>query len=102
MFNADTFAKFKRGAYFINTSRGGTVVERDLADALEKGVIAGAALDVLCAEPMVKECPLLGARNVIITPHIAWAPLDTRIRLLGVVRENIRAWIAGKPVNKVN
>lgn len=102
MFNAEAFAKCKRSAYFINTSRGGTVVEEDLARALNEGVIAGACVDVLTAEPMTEDCPLFGAKNIMITPHIAWAPLDTRIRLLSTVTDNIRAWLAGAPVNKVN
>ncbi len=102
MFDARAFSHFKKGAYFINTSRGGIVDEHALKEALEKELIAGAAIDVLTEEPMSESCVLRGCKNLIITPHIAWAPLETRERLLGVVCENIKAFFDGKPINKVN
>jgi len=102
MFGRDAFAKCKKSAYFINTSRGGTVDEQALRDALDNGIIAGAAVDVVTYEPMRADCPLLNAKNITVTPHIAWAPLETRIRLMGIVENNIKCWLDGSPVNKVN
>ncbi len=102
MFNRDTFAKMKDGAFFINTARGGIVNEVDLADALKSGKLSGAAIDVLCHEPMKKDSVLKGIPNLIITPHTAWAPLETRKRLLGIVEENIIAFLNGNPKNKVS
>ena len=102
MFGKDEFAKMKPEAYFINTSRGGTVDEQALRDALDSGVISGAAVDVVTVEPMRADCPLFGAKNITITPHIAWAPLETRVRLIGIVTNNIERWLAGDPVNVVN
>lgn len=92
----------KKTAVLINTSRGGVVNEYDLACALKNGMIAGAYLDVLDKEPMSPDTPLRGIENCIITPHIAWAPLETRKRLLDIVCDNLRAWQQGSPVNKVN
>ena len=102
MFNKDTFAKCKDGAFFINTARGGIVNEQDLADALKSGKLSGAAIDVLTEEPMSKECVLNGIPNLIITPHTAWAPLETRKRLLCIVEDNIIAFLNGNPKNKVS
>ncbi len=101
MMDAATFAKMKEGALFINTSRGGIVVEEALRAALDSGHLGGAGLDVLRHEPMAADCPLYGAPRCLITPHIAWAGVDTRLRLIGVVEENIRAFLAGKPINTV-
>lgn len=101
-FNADAFEKMKDGAYFINTARGGVVDEDALFEALESGKLSGAAIDVLTKEPMPADCKLISAKNITITPHIAWAPLETRERLLDIVVENIRSFIAGAPKNKVN
>ena len=101
MFNKDTFAKCKDGAFFINTARGGVVNEQDLADALNSGKLSGAAIDVLSAEPMSKDCVLKGIENLIITPHTSWAPLETRKRLLGIVEDNIKAFLNGNPQNKI-
>ncbi len=101
MFNKDTFRKMKDGAFFINTARGGVVNEQDLCDALKDGKLSGAAIDVLNDEPMSKDCVLLGAPNLIITPHTAWAPLETRKRLIGIVCDNIEAFLSGKPQNKI-
>ena len=102
LFNKDTFAKCKDGAFFINTARGGVVNEQDLADALNSGKLSGAAVDVLTEEPMSKDCPLKNAKNIVITPHTAWAPLSTRERLLGIVEDNIKAFLNGNPKNKVS
>ena len=102
MINEQTLSKMKKSAYFVNTARGGLVDEKALADALNKGEIAGAGIDCLTYEPMREDCPLRNARNCTITPHIAWAPKQTRERLLQVVAENLRKWIEGNPQNKVN
>ena len=102
IFNTEAFAKMKDGLYFINTARGGVLVEEALADALNSGKLSGAAIDVLTREPMLENCPLLNAKNITITPHIAWAPLQTRLRLLSIVKSNVKAFIDGKPTNLVN
>lgn len=102
MFNKDAFSKMKKGAYFINTARGGIVEENALAEALNSGHLAGAAVDVLKNEPMTNDCPLKDAKNIIITPHTAWAPLATRERLLDIVTNNIDKFLEGNPVNVVN
>ena len=101
MFNKQTFAKFKKGAFFINTARGGLVDENALFDALESGHLGGAAVDVIETEPMLESCPLLKAKNITITPHSAWIPYETRQRLFGVVVDNIEAFLSGNPQNKV-
>ncbi len=92
----------KRSAFLINTARGALVNEADLAAALDEGVIAGAALDVVSREPIESDNPLLRARNCLITPHLAWASLAARQRLMTTVAGNIRAFLAGSPVNVVN
>ena len=102
MFNRETFAKMKRGALFVNTARGGVVVEHDLYDALESGQIGTAAVDALRVEPMEEDCILMNAKNCIMTPHIAWAPVETRERLMGIVVNNIKNYFAGHPTNQVN
>ena len=102
IFDANAFKKMKVGLYFINTARGGVLVESALADALNSGRLSGAAIDVLTAEPMRKDCPLLNAKNITITPHVAWAPLETRIRLLSIVVSNVKAFSDGSPTNVVN
>ena len=101
MMNAAAFAKMKPGAIFINTSRGGLVEEQALREALDSGHLLGAGVDVLQVEPMTPDCSLYGAKNLLITPHIAWAGLETRQRLMGVVAENLRRWMAGDPINRV-
>lgn len=101
MMNRDAFAKFKDGTFFINTSRGGVVDEYALADALNSGKLSGAAVDVLKQEPMSKNCPLLQAKNIIITPHTSWAPLATRQRLVNIVADNVRAYLNGNTQNDV-
>ncbi len=101
MMNEEAFAAMKPGALFINTARGGLVDENALRRALDSGHLGGAAVDVLRQEPMDPACPLLGAPRCIITPHIAWAAVDTRLRLVGIVEENIRAFLNGQPINNV-
>ncbi len=100
--NAARLKTMKPGAFLINTSRGGLIVEKDLAEALEQGLIAGAGLDVLSSEPPKPENPLLKARNCLVTPHIAWATLKARRRLMKIAEENIRGFLAGDPRNIVN
>ncbi|MCZ8523082.1 MULTISPECIES: D-2-hydroxyacid dehydrogenase [Paenibacillus] len=100
--NGERLNRMKRTALLLNTSRGGLIVERDLADALNEGRIAGAGLDVLSTEPPEAEHPLLSARNCLITPHIAWATVEARIRLLSLAADNVGAFLAGTPRNVVN
>ena len=102
MFNRAAFAKMKPDALFVNTARGGVVSEDDLYFALQNDLIGAAALDTLCVEPMEEDCLLMTAKNCIITPHIAWAPVETRRRLMGIVVDNIKNFLAGKPTNLVN
>ena len=91
----------KKDSLFINTSRGGVVNEADLIEALENDIIGYAALDVVEKEPMTPNCPLLKAKNLVITPHAAWAPLETRTRLVKIVSENLKKWLAGTPINVI-
>ena len=86
----------------INAARGPLIVESDVRDALVSGRLAGFAADVVSVEPMLPDNPLLDAPNCIITPHTAWAPKETRERLISAAAENIRAFLSGAPVNKVN
>lgn len=102
MVNKDFIDKMKDGAILINTSRGGLVDEQALCDALISGKLSAAAVDVVSAEPMKAENPLLNAPNCIITPHIAWAPKESRQRLLDCVVDNIRCFLEGNPQNVVN
>lgn len=102
MINASLLAKMKPTAMLINTARGGLIDEPDLANALNDERIAGAGLDVLTTEPPRADNPLIGAKNCIITPHIAWASRPARQRLLDITAGNIRAFIAGSPRNVVN
>lgn len=102
LMNADQFRKMKKGSYFINTARGGLVVEEDLADALNQDHLAGAAVDVVSSEPIQGDNPLLDAKNCIITPHIAWAAKEARSRLMSVSVENLAAFISGQAINVVN
>ncbi len=99
--NAETLSLMKPTAFLINTARGGLVNEEDLADALRRGVIAGAGVDVLTVEPMRPGHPYLSAPNMIITPHVAWASLESRLRLVSIVASNLRAFMDGAPVNTV-
>lgn len=100
--NKDTLKLMKKSAYLINTARGGFINEQDLADCLSKGEIAGYAGDVVSVEPMNKDNPLLNCPNCVLTPHIAWAPKETRERLIGIAYDNLKAWIEGNPINKVS
>jgi len=100
--NKDSIAKMKDGVMIINTSRGPLVVEEDLADALNSGKVAGAALDVVSTEPINQDNPLLTAKNCILTPHISWAPIESRKRLMEIALHNLEQFIAGNPVNTVN
>lgn len=102
MINREAIGLMKRTALVINTARGGCIVEQDLADALNSGCIAGAAVDVVSQEPMKEDNPLLTAKNIIITPHIAWAPREVRQRLLQIAGDNMGAFLAGHPINVVN
>lgn len=92
----------KPSALLVNCARGQLIVEQDLADALNEGRIAGAALDVLSEEPPSPDNPLLKAKNCIITPHVAWATLEARQRLMKIAVDNVRCFLEGKPVNVVN
>lgn len=102
LFDSRAFESMKDGAWLVNTARGPIVDEAALRAALESGKLGGAAVDVLEVEPMTAECPLLGAPNCIITPHVAWAPLVTRERLLGIVCDNLKAYLNGAPQNVVS
>ncbi len=101
MVNAEFISKMKSSAVLINTSRGQVIDEQALADALNSGRLAGAGLDVLSAEPPKADNPLLGARNCLITPHIAWAGYETRARLMDICRRNVKAYLSGSPTNCV-
>jgi glycerate dehydrogenase len=102
LIDAVALGKMKKTAYLINTARGGVVCEEDLVDALKKGTIAGAGLDVQETEPPPEDSPLYTLPNVILTPHIGWKRVETRQRLMDMVAENIAAFLDGKPVNVVN
>lgn len=100
--NEEFISKMKQNAIIINTARGPSIDEKALADAINFGRIAGAGVDVLSTEPPKADNPLLSCEKCFITPHIAWAGLETRERLIGVVYENLKAFIAGQPINVVN
>ena len=102
MINSKSLALMKPSAFLINASRGGLVVEQELAAALNNGRLAGAAVDVLSSEPPAPDNPLLRAKNCIVTPHIAWATREARTRLLSTAIANVRAFLEGHPVNLVN
>jgi len=102
LIDKEALNRMRRTAFLLNTSRGPIVVERDLAEVLNEGRIAGAGLDVLSTEPPVGGSPLFGARNCIITPHISWATQEARGRLMSGALANLAAFIAGDPMNKVN
>ena len=102
MINADTIAKMKDGAILINTARGPLVDEAAVTAALESGKLKGFACDVVCAEPMAADNPLKSAPNCIVTPHMAWAPIESRIRIQECTERSIQAFLAGNPINTVN
>lgn len=102
LINKNTIAEMKESVIIINTSRGQLINEEDLADALNGGKVFGAAVDVVSTEPIMADNPLLKAKNCIITPHIAWAPKESRARLMDIAVNNLRAFIDNKSVNVVN
>lgn len=102
LINQNTIRKMKDGVILLNTSRGPLLVEEDVAEALNSGKIYAAGVDVVSQEPIVPNNPLLKAKNCIMTPHIAWAPKETRQRLIQIALENLKAFIEGCPQNTVN
>lgn len=100
--DADLLKTMKPSSFLINTARGPLINEGDLTEALNSGVLAGAAVDVVSVEPIRVENPLLKAKNIIITPHIAWATLEARQRLMQTTAENVAAFIGGSPIHVVN
>ena len=101
MFDKAAFAKMKKGAYFINTARGAIMDEDALAEAVESGHLGGAGIDVLEDEPMKSGCVLLNVEGITITPHVAWAPIETRLRLMDIVTDNIQNFLDGHPTHVV-
>lgn len=102
MINRESIAKMKHGALLINNARGQLIDEQDVADALNSGRLGGAALDVVYTEPICPDNPLLTAKNCILTPHISWGAKESRKRIMDATAENIRAFLAGTPINVVN
>ena len=102
LINRKTISRMKEGAILLNTSRGPLLAEQDVADALNSGRLRAAGVDVAETEPIPAASPLLAAKNCVITPHIAWAPLEARRRLMDIAAGNLRAFLAGSPVNAVN
>lgn len=102
LINKENIARMKDGVILINNSRGQLVNEQDLTDALNSGKVAAAGLDVVSSEPIKGDNPLLKAKNCLITPHISWAPKESRQRIMDCSVQNVQAYLAGKPVNVVN
>ena len=100
--NAASIARMKNGVILLNNSRGPLIVEQDLADALNSGKVYAAGLDVVSEEPISPNNPLLSAKNCFITPHISWAPKESRARLMNIAVDNLSNWMNGKPTNVVN
>lgn len=102
LINKDSLSQMKNSAFLLNTSRGPIVVDEDLAEALNTGVIAGAGIDVLSVEPPSTSNPLFKAKNCLITPHIAWATKEARSRLMETVEKNLSSYLNGEQVNVIN
>jgi glycerate dehydrogenase len=102
LINKEFIEKMKDNSYVINTSRGPVANEKDIADALNSGRLTGYGTDVLSTEPPKKDNPLLSAKNCLITPHIAWAAYETRLRLMGILEENVKGFLESNPINVVN
>ena len=102
MIDNSAFSRMKKSAILINTARGVLINEQDLAQALNNDLIYAAGLDVAAAEPISADNPLLSAKNCLITPHVAWIPLETRMRLMGIAAENLAAFLAGGRLNRVD
>ena len=102
MINKDSLKQMKRGAILINTARGPLVNEQDVADALSSGYLAAYGADVMCAEPPSEDNPLFGVPNAYLTPHVAWATIEARRRLVNIAVANVRAFVDGVPQNVVN
>ena len=100
--NKESLGWFKKGSFLINCARGPVINETDVRAALDSGLLGGYGTDVVCVEPMLPDNPLLGAPNCVITPHIAWTPVETRIRLIDMAADNLKAFMAGRPINQVN
>ena len=102
LISKEHLASVKRGALLINCARGPVIDEKAVREALDTGLLGGYGADVVSVEPMLPDNPLLGAPNCVITPHIAWAPKETRIRLIEAAADNLDAFLKGNPVNVVN
>lgn len=102
LINADTISKMKDGVILLNTARGPLIDETALADALQRGKVRGAAMDVASVEPILRDNPLLSAPNCIITGHMAWAPVETRQRIINITADSISAFLQGSPIHVVN
>ena len=102
LINKERLASMKKGAFLINCARGPVVDEKAVREALDSGILGGYGADVVSVEPMLHDNPLLGAPNCVITPHIAWAPRETRIRLIDAAADNLDAFLKGSPINVVN
>lgn len=100
--NKESISKMKDGVIIINTSRGGLIVEEDLAISLKSGKVYATCSDVVSTEPIKPDNLLLGCDNAILTPHIAWAPKESRARLMDIAVNNLKAFISGNPINIVN
>jgi glycerate dehydrogenase len=102
LINKEVLEKMKPSAFLINTSRGGVIADKDVAEALNSGRIAGVGIDVLTTEPPAKDNPMLTAKNCLITPHIAWATKEARLRLMDIASNNVKTFIEGNPINVIN
>ena len=102
MINKDSIAKMKDGVILINNARGQRIDEQDVADALNSGKMGAAGLDVVYTEPIKADNPLLQAKNCILTPHISWAPKESRQRIMDITVDNVKAFLNGAPQNVVN